>query len=130
MARKTSPNLTEAEQRVMRVLWEEGSLTVRQVFEILSKQMDVAYTTIQTILTILEKKNYVNSEKEDRAYVFSAIVSKREAQSEALKTLVQQFFNGSPQALAQHLISESDADLIMVDELQKMIDENNKEDKE
>ncbi len=129
MARKTSPNLTEAEQRVMRVLWAEGALTVRQVFEILKEDIDVAYTTIQTILTILEKKKYVTSEKEDKAYVFSAIVSKREAQSEALKTLVQQFFNGSPQALAQHLINENDADAAMVDELQKMV-EHSKEGEE
>ncbi|MBT6032651.1 MAG: BlaI/MecI/CopY family transcriptional regulator [Kordiimonadaceae bacterium] len=122
MARKTSTTLTEGEQRIMQVLWSDGSLTVRQVFDVLSKDHEIAYTTIQTVLTILEKKDYVTSEKTGKAHVFSALVTKRGAQSEALKSLVTQFFDGSPKALAQHLINEKDADLMELDNLQKMVD--------
>lgn len=128
MARKTSTILTEGEQRIMQILWSEGSITVRQVFDVLSKDHEIAYTTIQTVLTILEKKDYVTSEKAGKAHVFSALVSKREAQSEALKSLVTQFFNGSPKALAQHLINEKDADLIELDDLQKIVDANKNKD--
>ena len=123
MARKTSSILTEAEQRVMAVLWSEGDSTVREVADKLNRKREVAYTTVQTILTILEKKNYVASRKEGRAFVYHAMVSKREAQAEALKSLVQRFFDGSPTALAQYLVDEADADLFTVEELRRMLAE-------
>lgn len=123
MARKTSSILTEAEQRVMAVLWSRGECTVRDVAEVLNRDREVAYTTVQTILTILEKKKYVASRKEGRAFVYAAQVSKREAQAEALKSLVQRFFDGSPRALAQYLVDESDADIATVEELRRMLAE-------
>ncbi|MBL4602163.1 MAG: BlaI/MecI/CopY family transcriptional regulator [Emcibacteraceae bacterium] len=124
MARNTSTTLTLGEQRIMQVLWSEGALTVRQVFDVLSKDQKIAYTTIQTVLTILEKKKYVTSEKTGKAHVFSVLISKHAAQSEALKSLVTQFFSGSSKALAQHLINEKDADLLELDDLQKMVNAN------
>jgi len=123
MARKTSSILTEAEQRVMAVLWSKGDATVRDVADALNRDREVAYTTVQTILTILEKKKYVASRKDGRAFVYHATVSKREAQAEALKSLVTRFFDGSPKALAQYLVDEADADLFTVDELRRLLEE-------
>ena len=127
MARKTSQTLTEGEQRIMRILWSEGALSVRQVSDILNKDHKVAYTTVQTVLNVLERKNYVTSKKDGRAYIYSSLVSKREAQTEALKSLVQQFFNGSEEALAQHLLQESDIDLMAIDELKEITENDNDE---
>ena len=127
MARKTSQTLTEGEQRIMRILWSEGALSVRQVSDVLNKDHKVAYTTVQTVLNVLERKNYVTSEKDGRAYIYSSLVSKREAQAEALKSLVQQFFNGSEEALAQHLLQESDIDLMAIDELKEIAENDNDE---
>ena len=127
MARKTSQALTEGEQRIMRILWSKGSLSVRDVCDILNKDHKVAYTTVQTVLTVLERKKYVSSKKDGRAYIYSSLVSKREAQAEALKSLVQQFFNGSEEALAQHLISESDIDLVALDDLNEMTEDKDDE---
>ena len=127
MARKTSQTLTEGEQRIMNILWADGSASVRQVCDILNEEKKVAYTTVQTVLTVLERKKYVTSKKDGKAYIYSATVSKREARTEALKSLVQQFFNGSEQALAQHLVSESDLDLMAIEELKNATENDTKD---
>ncbi len=127
MARKTSQTLTEGEQRIMNILWSDGSLSVRQVCDILNEDKKVAYTTVQTVLNVLERKKYVESVKDGKAYIYSAIVTKRDARTEALKSLVQQFFNGSEEALAQHLVNETDIDLLALEELRDSIDQESED---
>ena len=60
MARKKSPNLTEAELRLMDVLWDKGAATVGEVAEALPRGVDLAYNTVLTTLRILEEKGYVD----------------------------------------------------------------------
>jgi BlaI family transcriptional regulator, penicillinase repressor len=104
MARPKSDILTDAEQRVMRVLWSKGEASVREVTDALAATYPVAYNTVLTLLRILTDKGYVSPRQEGRAFVYKALVSRHEARSQALRKLVSQFFEGSPTALAQHLV--------------------------
>lgn len=91
----------------MRVLWSKGPASVREVRDALKPEHESAYTTVQTILGILEKKGYVAARKTDRAFSYRALMTERDARAEALKALVSDFFGGSPEALAQHLVEDT-----------------------
>lgn len=104
MPKPKSDVLTEAEQRVMRVLWEKGEASVREVTEALEKTYPVAYNTVLTILRILTDKRYVIPRQDGRAFIYRPAVSRAEARSRALRKVVSTFFEGSPKELAQHLI--------------------------
>ncbi len=108
MARPKSDILTDAEQRVMRVIWSKGEASVRDVTDALTSTYPVAYNTVLTLLRILTDKGYVSPRQEGRAFVYTALVSRQDARSQALKKLVSQFFEGSPTALAQHLFRSED----------------------
>ena len=104
MARPRSDVLTDAEQRIMKVLWSRGESSVREVTQAVSAGHPVAYTTVLTLLRILSDKGYVRARQEGRGFLYTPLVSRSEARSQALRKLVSQLFEGSPTALAQHLI--------------------------
>lgn len=115
MARPKSEILTDAEQRIMRVLWERKEASVREVTDALQESYPVAYNTVLTLLRILTEKKYVKPRQVGRAFVYRTLVSRHEARTQAMKKLVSQFFEGSPTELAQHLIKTKALDM---DELQ------------
>ena len=110
MARKKSPNLTEAELRLMDVLWEKGAATVGEVAEALPKDLDLAYNTVLTTLRILEEKGYVEhtKAKEGRAFVYRALVARDEAGRSAVRYLVSRFFRNSPELLVLNLLQDEE----------------------
>ncbi len=108
MPRPRSDVLTEAEQRIMRVLWSREEASVREVTDALEATYPVAYNTVLTLLRILTDKDYVTPRQEGRAFIYKATVSRAEARTRALRKVVSQFFEGSPTALAQHLITTED----------------------
>ena len=110
MARATSKTLTEAEQRVMDVLWRCDEASVRDVADTLAQERDVAYNTVLTILGILHKKKYVEFRRDGRAHIYRAVISENEAQREAVDNLVSRFFGGSSNAFAQYLVDENAID--------------------
>lgn len=122
MARPTSPIPTEAERAILEVLWAKKQASAREVTDVLSQTKSVAYTTVQTILTILHRKGFVTHQTEGRTFIYRAAVSRAQARSSALRQLVGQFFGGSPKALAQHLLSEHEIDLADLEVLQAKID--------
>lgn len=103
MARRKSPTLTPAEQRIMEVLWRRGPSTVREVKDALTGERSPAYTTVMTVLGVLQVKGFVQAEVSGRAHLYSAQVGEDEARNAALNELVRQFFGGSREALAVHL---------------------------
>lgn len=107
MPKTDLPVLTEAEQRVMRVLWAEGEASVRDVMTILSQKRPTAYTTVLTLLRILTDKGYVAPRKQGKAFIYRPLVERHEARSRALGQLISQFFEGSPTELAQHLVKDT-----------------------
>jgi predicted transcriptional regulator len=120
MARPKSDVLTEAEQRIMRVLWSKSEASVREVTDALEPTYPVAYNTVLTLLRILTDKGYVTPRQEGRAFIYTPAVSRADARSRALRKLVSQFFEGSPTALAQHLIRMED---LSAEEVQSLKDE-------
>lgn len=126
MARPKSEILTDAEQRIMRVLWERREASVREVTDALQETYPVAYNTVLTLLRILTEKKYVKPRQVGRAFVYRTLVSRHEARTQAMKKLVSQFFEGSPTELAQHLIKTNALNL---DELQAIREELEAEDK-
>ncbi len=110
MARPPSSTLTDAESRIMEVLWKKGEATVQQVVDILSAEKNHAYTTIQTFLGILKDKGFVDTRKEGRAFLYRPLLSRSDARTLALKHLIGSAFGGSTSALAQHLLKDSDID--------------------
>ena len=120
MPKPRSDVLTEAEQRVMHVLWNKGEASVREVTDALEKTYPVAYNTVLTILRILTDKNYVSPRQDGRAFIYTPSVSRSEAQTRALKKMMSTFFEGSPTELAQHLIRTEN---LSADELQSLKDE-------
>ena len=111
MARPRTKVLTQAERRVMQVLWTKGEASVREVAEALSQERPTAYNTALTLLRILDQKGYAQPRSEGRAFIYRPLVSSVEARTQALRQLMADFFEGSPAALAQHLMKTQDVSL-------------------
>lgn len=122
MARPVSATPTDAERAILEVLWKKKEASVREVTDELSKKKPVAYTTVLTMFKILDKKGLVSHRTEGRAFIYSAAISRTEARRQALENLLKQFFNGSPNVLAQHLVNEHDMDVEELKALQEKVD--------
>jgi predicted transcriptional regulator len=124
MPRKKSIDLTEAELRLMQVIWEKGKATVPEVIEALEETPPPAYNTVLTTMTILERKGYLRhtAPKVGRAFIYRPVVSRRKASGNAVRHLLSRFFGGSAEALILNLIEEeklSETELKRVRELLK-----------
>jgi predicted transcriptional regulator len=110
LARKKSLNLTEAELRLMDVVWNKGAVTVGEVAAALTGEPNLAYNTILTTLRILEQKGYVlhTKSREGRAFVYRAVVGRKQASRNALRHLVRGFFANSPELLVLNLLDDGD----------------------
>jgi predicted transcriptional regulator len=108
LARKKSLNLTEAEQRLMEVLWEKGSATVAEVTQALPQKAGLAYNTVLTTLRILESKGYLrhSKPKDGRGFLYAPVVSREQASHSALRHLLSRFFGNSAEALVLKLLED------------------------
>ena len=121
MARKRSLTLTDAESRVMSVLWQRQTATVGDVVAALAQERAVTYSTVQTILRILETKGFVTHDKVARAFVYRPAVDERQARQRALKHLVTRLFNGSPSLLVLNVLEDGAIDRTELKRLKKLI---------
>jgi len=110
LARKRSLDLTEAELRVMDIVWDRGAATVGEVAEALPGEPGLAYNTVLTMLRILEQKGYVRHTKarEGRAFVYRAVVDRKQASRNAVRHVVRRFFANSPELLVLNLLDDGD----------------------
>ena len=122
MARPKSKTLTAAEQRIMNVLWDKKEASVRQITDVLAETHDLAYTTVLTTTRILADKNYVDYRKEGRTHIFFPKVTQKAARSSALKNVLANLFDGSPQLLAQHLLEADDLSHDDIKSLRALLD--------
>jgi predicted transcriptional regulator len=100
--------LTEAEQRLMEVLWARKSGTVTDVAGALPKTRNLAYNTVLTTLRILEEKGYLRHTKteDSKAFVYTPVVSREQASRKAVRSVMGRFFGNSPGALILNLLEE------------------------
>ncbi len=110
MARKKSTSLTDAELRLMNVIWDKGAATVAEVAQALPADLDLAYNTVLTTLRILEDKGFVRHEKpaDGRAFVYQAVVDRDQASRSAVRSLMSRFFRDSPELLVQNLLEDEE----------------------
>ena len=123
MARPRSHTLTDAEARVMSVLWRKDRATVADVVAVLKRKRPVTYSTVQTILRILEDKGYVSHEKVARAFIYSPRVDERQARRRALKHLLARLFNGSPSLLVLNVLEDDQIEPEELSRLKKLIED-------
>jgi BlaI family transcriptional regulator, penicillinase repressor len=121
MPRKTSETLTEAELRIMQVLWQKGPGTVQQVLDSLPAPY-LAYTTVLTTIRILERKGYIRHSKDGRAHVFQALVAQEDASRSEIRHLVSRFFRNSHEDLALNILEDRGISPKELERLRKMLE--------
>jgi BlaI family transcriptional regulator, penicillinase repressor len=119
MPRKKATTLTNAELRIMEVIWARGSATVADVVEALHGKD--AYTTILTLMRILAAKGYLSTEKEGRAHVFTPKVDRNTAARKAVHQLLTKFFSGSPSELVLTFLREEELTPKELEEIKQRI---------
>lgn len=113
--------LTDQELEIMKVVWERETATVREVYEELLKHRKIAYTTVLTMMGVLEQKGRLRKEAGERAYIYHPT----EPQSEVVGTMVTDFikrvFNGSAQPLLVHLAESREIRQEHLDEISRLL---------
>ena len=117
MPRRTSETLTEAELRIMQVLWQNGPGSVQQILDALPAKPALAYNTVLTTIRILEKKGYVGHDKDGRAHIFRPLVERDEASRSEIRHLVSRFFRNSHEDLVLNILEDRG---IAPDELERL----------
>ncbi len=122
MPRKTSQTLTEAELRIMQVLWQKGPGTVQRILDVLPPHPAFAYNTILTTIRILERKGYVEHSKDGRAHVYNPLVAEDEASRSEIRHLVSRFFRNSHEDLVLNILEDRGIDAKELARLRKMLE--------
>ena len=107
----------------MAVVWQLETATVGDVVAALAPERTVSYSTVQTILRILEDKGYVAHDKVARAFVYRPVVDERQARRRALRHLVSRLFDGSPSLLVMNVLEDEEMDPEELQRLKKLIEE-------
>jgi BlaI family transcriptional regulator, penicillinase repressor len=107
----------------MKVVWERESATVRDVYEILRVRRKVAYTTVMTMMKILETKGYLNRKQVERAYVYRPAQPKKRVIGAMVRDFVNRVFNGSAEPLLVHLIEDRGLTPEELEEIRRLIGE-------
>lgn len=122
VARRKSPTLTEVELELMDVLWAKGHATVGEIVEALPDER-LAYSSVLTVMRILERKGYVEHEKEGRAFNYRPLVDRQQAQKNVIGYLLKRFFNNSPELLVVNLLEHEELSGAEVKRLKRLIDD-------
>lgn len=122
MPRRQSETLTEAELRVMNVLWSKGPATVQQVLDWLSQDHDLAYNSVLTIIRVLEKKGYLKHTKDGRAHIYRPVIARHEASRSEVRHLVSRFFQNSHHSLLVNLLQEQNLDAEEIKQLRQILE--------
>lgn len=123
MARNRSATLTEAELRIMNVLWQNGSATVHEVLASLPPKPMLAYNSVLTIVRILEKKGYVKHVKDRRAHVYTPQIAREDATRSEVRRLVSRFFGDSHELLVLNILEDKSIDADELDRLRQLLEE-------
>ena len=121
--RRPSTTLTEQELEIMKIVWERETATVRDVYHALLESRHIAYTTVMTMMNILETKGYLKKEKADRAYRYRPARPERTVISSMVREFVNRVFDGAPRPLLLHLVKDGRLTEVEREELLRLIDE-------
>lgn len=123
MPPRQSGTLTEAELRIMNVLWGKGSGTVQQVLDSITEKPILAYNSVLTTIRVLERKGYLKHLKDGRAHVYTPLVGRKEATRSEIRHLVSRFFKNSHEQLVLNLLEDQGIDSDEIGRLREMLGE-------
>ncbi len=115
--------LTDQELEIMKIVWDKGSATVRDVYEELLKHRKIAYTTVMTMMGILEQKGRLTKSDTGRAYVYSPAQPRGEVVGNMVQDFVKRVFDGSAKPLLVHLVENKKISQEELDEIRKLLKE-------
>ena len=121
--RSRSPVLTEQELEIMKVVWELGEPTVRDVYERLRERRKIAYTTVMTMMNVLVEKNRLNRRMVDRAYVYQPAEQREKVVGSMVKDFLGRVFDGSAKPLLVQLVEQGAVSEGDLEEAQRLIRE-------
>lgn len=122
MPRRQSETLTEAELRIMNVLWLKGFGTVQAILDALSQRPTLAYNSVLTTIRVLERKGYVRHSKDGRAHVYAPLVGQKEATRSEIRHLVGRFFKNSHEQLVLNILEDQGVDAEELNRLREMLE--------
>ena len=123
MARSKSKGPTERERAILRVLWDRGPSTVREVHETLAKRSDTGYTTTLKQLQIMAAKGLVARDESVRSHVYRARLNEERAQRQLVRNLLDHVFGGSAEKLVMHALEAKRAKPEELAQIRKLLDE-------
>jgi len=123
---RQSVTLTEAELRIMNVLWQRGSGTVQQVLDSLPGKQTLAYNSVLTTIRVLEKKGYVKHVKDGRVHIYVPVIERQEASRSEIHHLVSRFFKNSHEQLALNILEDRGIDSAELARLRQMLERSNR----
>ena len=121
MPPRPSTTLTEAELRIMGILWAQGPGTVQQVLDWLPAKPALAYNSVLTTIRILERKGYVEHAKDGRAYVYRPLLERQDATRSEIRHLVSRFFRDSQEDLVLNILEDRGLDAKELAQLKKIL---------
>ena len=116
-----NPVLTGQELEIMKIVWQLGTATVREVYEELLKSRKIAYTTVMTMMGILEQKGRLTKTPRDRAYVYSPTQSQVQVVGSMVHEFVKRVFDGSAKPLLVHLAQNKKISQKELDEISELL---------
>lgn len=123
MADKPTPRPTDAELAILRVLWQRGPSTVREVHDALSSSQETGYTTVLKLLQIMTDKGLVVRDESQRAHVYASSESEQRTQRRLIGDLMDRAFGGSPSKLVMQALSATKASADELTAIRKLLDE-------
>jgi predicted transcriptional regulator len=122
MSKPTTPRPTDAELAILRVLWDRGPSTVRQVHDVLGRARPAAYTTALKLLQIMTEKGLVRRDESDRTHIYHARLSEEQTQRQLVRDLVDRAFGGSASKLVMQALATKRASAEELGEIRRLID--------
>src|SRR5204862_6276643 len=122
MSRPVLPRPTDAELAILRVLWDRGPSTVRQVHDVLARDRQAAYTTALKLLQIMTEKGLVERDERDRTHIYRARLSEETTQRQLVRDLVDRAFAGSSSKLVMQALATKRASAEELRDIRKAID--------
>jgi predicted transcriptional regulator len=117
------PKPTSAELEILRVLWERGPSTVREIHEVLAAARPTGYTTVLKLLQIMSAKGMVTRNEDARAHIYEAVQPARNTKSQLVGDLLQRVFSGSASQLMMHALVGKRTSREEIDEIRRLLDE-------
>jgi BlaI family penicillinase repressor len=114
--------LTRQELQIMKVIWKLGAATVKDVCDIMSQTKAIAYTTILTLMGILEEKGALAHTRSGRAFLFRPLLSRRQATRNQVRDVITRFFDGSPERMMEDILGNEVLNPDQVESVRSLLD--------